>query len=279
MGRADTKLPQLVASIRFKKQPPLLRAAMESKRGAGQLSNPRDMFLQSVKPGNAVGNSAAGVTINRRTVKDLLGLRTVHEINEAEELLADDPEALVQLVEDRRRSIANCNSWLQNHVRPLSPINGSETHRLTIKVVRAPQDSQSVKQNIKTHKLLTKKSFPVLPSVRSRFNSAGRTAQGHEIRDYDLDLEEEAEMLNAPQTPRFCATLSPEAQFAMMQGYEDLLRTRIGEWGLGCRPICLTPRTYFSESLTKKSARAVALTLPYVSSKIPAPEPARLNSC
>ena len=54
------------------------------------------------------------------------------------------------------------------------------------------------------------------------------TAKSETPRPSCNAMPEENEVM--PEKPRFCATLSPEAQYAMLKGYEDILLTELNEF-------------------------------------------------
>ncbi|ELT93455.1 hypothetical protein CAPTEDRAFT_191414 [Capitella teleta] len=71
----------------------------------------------------------------------------------------------------------------------------------------------------KGHKGMNFASLVRLAKYR-KLTSGGRSSRCSSSRVSSPITEEEDTL---PETPRFCATLSPEAQFAMMKGYEDEL--------------------------------------------------------
>ena len=63
-----------------------------------------------------------------------------------------------------------------------------------------------------------------LAKFRRMTHAFGKGSSASSRRTSIADIEEEAD---TPEMPRFCATLSPEAQYSMMKGYEDVLLDRI----------------------------------------------------
>ena len=63
----------------------------------------------------------------------------------------------------------------------------------------------------------------------TKYRKMVRSRAGSVCSDVSSEAAAEDEKIELPEKPRFCATLSPEAQYATMKGYEDLLLTKLKE--------------------------------------------------
>ncbi len=143
-----------------------------------------------------------------------------HEESSAHES-ADQLEPLpfidAEEIRQKRKSVDLCTHWLMKHyTRPngLSPTKRLDQRRVTMSY-RSP-DRMRLKHIQSGNKARKKKSG---------------------IFDVDDDAEDDNDVFGIPKEPRFCATLSPEAQFAMMKGYDDKLSQSLGDGVVSKTPL------------------------------------------
>ena len=107
------------------------------------------------------------------------------------------------------------------HVAPASP---DRTQKVSNTSVRGFAGSDVISPSFRARR----PSRPNLASVVriERFKRNLRSRTGSFSSDVSVDEDTKTDL---PEKPRFCATLSPEAQYAMMKGYEDLLLSQIKE--------------------------------------------------
>ena len=123
----------------------------------------------------------------------------------------------------------------------LTSVSGSGSAKLPHFSSRLPPLSPSaigmtMYRKLYMAKLMRETALPKARPGEPTGSQTGRASAGstrgddHEARSYvttdteddDIEAEWDDEEI-VPESPRFCATLSPEAQYAMMKGYEDRL--------------------------------------------------------